>query len=105
MHDAAATTAAAAAARAGRLTRMAGSDLAQDLGRRALTRAHRAVHVAVPVRRGLGAGPVDPSARPADRRAELHQRAGTEDAHRAAARPDLGDPAELEVVLRLARGG
>src|SRR5213083_2261705 len=43
-------------------------DLSKDLGGRALAGPDRPVHVAVPVGRGLGAGPVDPPDGRADRR-------------------------------------
>src|SRR5438105_15603938 len=74
-------------------------DVGENLGRGALARTHRAVHVAVPVGGGLAAHPVDPAHRRPDRRAEPHQRSRAEDAHRAAPGPRLGHPAELEVLL------
>jgi len=55
----------------------------------ALARAHGAVHVAVPERRGLGAGPVDAIGGLADGAAVVEQDAGRGEADRAAARPDL----------------
>src|SRR5207247_3958890 len=73
----------------------------QRLRRRALARAHRAVHVAAPVVRGLGAGPVDLSQRLADRRAEVDQRSGRQYADRAAARVRVGRPVLLAEVLQV----
>ena len=58
----------ARAARPGRRGRRSAelrrSQRAEHLGGGALAGAHGAVHVAVPVRRGLGSGPVDPPHRP-----------------------------------------
>ena len=71
--------------------------------RGALAGADGAVHVAGPVRRGLGAGPVHPAVRRADRRAELDQRAGRVDGGRAAAGPPLLGPVVLDVVDRVQR--
>src|SRR5436309_7167366 len=75
-------------------------DLCQDLGGGALARAHRAVHVAVPVRRRLGAGPVDRADRGAYRRAEVEQGARSEHRDRAAPRPLLGRPVLEHEVAR-----
>src|SRR5690349_4923326 len=75
-------------------------ELGQHLFRRALARTDGAVHVAVPVRGRLGAGPVDASDRLAQRGAEIDQRAGADDGHRTAAVPLFGRPVELHDLDR-----
>ena len=64
----------------------------EDLLRRPLARAHRAVHVAVPEGRGLGAGPVDAIDGLADRAAVVEQHAGRGEA-RPGSRASRSPPA------------
>src|SRR6185436_6280187 len=58
----------------------------------ALARAHRSVHVAVPVVGGLGAGPVDVAEALPQRRAELRQHVLARVANWTAPRPGLLGP-------------
>src|SRR5436190_19308332 len=74
-----------------------------DLGRRALSRAHGAVHVAVPVGRSLGARPVDSADRRAQCRAEVEQRSRAEHRDGTAARPLLLRPVLDHEVVRVRR--
>ena len=73
------------------------SELRQHLGRRPLARLDRAVHVAGPVGRGLGPGPVDPAHRRSQHVAPLQQHPGGHVAHVAAAAPHVGGPDLVEV--------
>ena len=70
-----------------------------DRRRFALAAADRAVDEGRPMRRGLGAGPADRSDRRAHRGAEQRGRAGGEEACEAAARPLVGRPVGLVIVL------
>src|SRR5581483_5932704 len=81
----------------------AGSEPVEDLDRGPLAGADGAVHVAVPVRGRLGAGPVDAAHRLAKPRAVGGVEPGRRDADRAAAGPELGRPRGLEVLVRRAR--
>src|SRR2546423_1658224 len=72
--------------------------LREHLGRGALARPHRAVHVAVPVGRGLRAGPVNRPDRRPQRGAEVEQHAGREERHRTATVPLLLGPVERDEV-------
>src|SRR3954453_9753324 len=81
--------------------RGSGSEQGGDLPGRPLARAHGAVHVALPVVGGLGAGPVDAPDRGAQGRPVLAQRARAGDRRRAAVTPPLGRPVQVEVVDRV----
>src|SRR5262245_49196964 len=87
---------------AGSSKRLIARSAPQHLLRGSLARAHGAVHVAVPERGPLGAGPVDAPDRLAQQRAVLaqHALAGVPDG--AAARPRLLRPVHLERVARAA---
>ena len=69
-----------------------------NLGRCAARRADRPVHVADPVARGLGAGPVDPATGSRRDAAVGDERSGRREADRAAARPASRRPVRLEVA-------
>src|SRR3954453_18134454 len=71
----------------------------EDLVGGALARADRAVHVAVPERRGLGAGEVDAPDGRAQRRPERAQPVRAVVGDRAAAGPGLGGPIALDEGL------
>src|SRR2546421_7447628 len=74
---------------------------AHRLVRRALARAHGAVHVAAPEDRRLGPGPVDAAHRLPQRRAELRERARAGVGQWTAPGPLLLPPVALQVPGRL----
>ena len=74
------------------------SEPVEHLGRGALAGAHRAVHVAGPVVRGLGPRPVDAADRLAQRRAVGRELPEARDPDRAAASPGLALPGRLDVT-------
>src|SRR6516162_1220532 len=71
----------------------------------ALAGLDRAVHVAAPLGRGFGAGPVQQARWPAQRGPELRPGAGREVRAVATAGPLLSGPVVLDVIGRLGRGG
>src|SRR5437867_3382674 len=84
-------------------TRGTSGEAGEDLGRGALARLHRAVHVAAPLGGGLGTGPVNRADRLAQRVAVARPHAGCEVGAVAAARPLLLRPVELDVVAGVGR--
>src|SRR5207237_7732361 len=81
------------------------SKLAQNFARRTLARADRPVHVAVPVVRGLGPGPVDPPDRLTEPGAVGEERSRRGDPDRASPAPLVRRPERLEEARRLERVG
>src|SRR5205823_7524431 len=74
-------------------------DLREHLCRRSLARAHRAVHVSVPNRGGLGAGPVNQADRLAERLTVGSPHAGREDPAVAATGELLPSPQHLDIAV------
>ncbi len=83
----------------------AGARARQHLGGGALAGADRPVHVAVPVGRGLGAGPMDPADGLTDRVAVGRHQPGRVDADGTATTPALLGPLRGEELGRLHRLG
>src|SRR5260370_3259882 len=98
-------TPAAAQRSAGQVWRSRWRQRVLDLGGRALAGLDRAVHVAAPLGRGLGARPVQQAGRAAQRRPELGPGARREVRAVAAAGPRVGGPVVLGVVGPPGGGG